>query len=271
MTATTAKPAPAKRAKRPRHPMKTIFATVTANIRLNPGMVRLRFQSDEMAQFVTPYPDQFLTVLLPVNGVKRPPVDASFNWDIFHQIPLEEQPHSRNYTIRRFLPETNEVEVDFVLHQPAGFGAKWAESAEPGMELALWGPRVAYNPAEDVDFQLLIGDETGLPAIGAIFDTLPAGARAHAVILVPDQEHELPLESAADVSVTWLHRSAVDPEDKNPLLTAVSALDLPEGRIYAWGGGEHEPLDELRRFLRRERGLKTSQICFIGYWSASRH
>jgi NADPH-dependent ferric siderophore reductase len=251
--------------------MRTIFASVTANTRLNPGMTRLRFHSDEMAEFVTPYPDQFLTVLLPVNGMKRPPVSASFTWEEYAAMPPEVQPHARNYTIRRFFPETNEIEVDFVLHQPAGFGARWAETAEPGMELALWGPRVAYNPAEDVDFQLLIGDETGLPAIGAIFDTLRPGDRAHAVILVPDSAHELPLESAGDVEVTWLHRATLDPNDKNPFLTAVSQLELPEGRIYAWGGGEHEPFDEVRRFLRRERGLKTSQICFIGYWSPNRH
>jgi NADPH-dependent ferric siderophore reductase len=268
---TSSNPAPAKRPKRPRHPMKTIFATVTANTRLTPRMTRIRFQSEQMAEFVTPYPDQFLTVLIPVGGLKRPPVTSAFTWDEYREMPAETQPHARNYTIRRFLPETNEVEVDFVLHQPAGFGAQWAERATPGMEVALWGPRVAYNPAEDIDWQLLIGDETGLPAIGAILDALPAGSRAHAVILVEDESEHLPLASAADVEVTWLHRSEFDPAAGNPFLNAVKALPFPEGRVYAWGGGEHEPLEEVSKFLRKERDLKTSQICFIGYWSPNRH
>ncbi|NWM24830.1 siderophore-interacting protein, partial [Escherichia coli] len=53
---------------------------------------------------------------------------------------------------------------------------------------------------------LLAGDETALPAICAILETLPAGFTGHAFIEVPDARDEQRVLSRSDVELTWLAR-----------------------------------------------------------------
>ena len=49
------------------------------------------------------------------------------------------------------------------------------QRARPGDPVALWGPRTAYAPPAGTDWYLLVADETGLPAVAAILESLPEG------------------------------------------------------------------------------------------------
>jgi NADPH-dependent ferric siderophore reductase len=246
--------------------MRTIYAEVSAVERVTRNVARITFHSAELDGFVTDFADQFATLLFPVNGQERPRIVPGFTWEGWQAMPDEIRPEARNYTIRRYHPERSEVEIDFILHGDVGFGTRWATNAKPGDQVAMWGPRVGYNPPPDADWQLLIGDDTGLPAIGAILESLPAGSRARVLVEVTGPEDEQHLESAAEFDITWLHRGETEIGRSLALIDAVKALPPFEGRVYAWGGGEMDLMTAYGKHLRRERGLKTASISAIGYW-----
>ena len=45
----------------------------------------------------------------------------------------------------------------------------------PGDPVALWGPRTAFDPPAGTDWYLLVADDTGLPAVAAIIESLSPG------------------------------------------------------------------------------------------------
>ena len=61
------------------------------------------------------------------------------------------------------------------------------------------------------DWHLLIGDDTGLPAIARRLEELPAGARAVVLAEVDNAADEVTFKSAADVSVTGCIATAPRP------------------------------------------------------------
>ncbi len=257
---------PPKRPRRPRHRMQTIFAQVARTARITPHMARITFRSPEFAGFITPFPDQFVTALFPLPGQTRPVIVPGFTWTEYFAMPEDVRPVARNYTVRRYRSERAEIDIDFVLHGDIGFGTRWAARAQPGDQVGFWGPRVAYNPAPSVEWQLLIGDETGLPAIGAILEALPPGARATVIVEVASAAGEQFLPSAGDVAITWLHRDDTPAGASRQLLGAVERVTFPDGPVYAWGGGEMELMTAFGKHLRRDRGLKTAAISAVGYW-----
>ena len=257
---------PARRPKRPKPETSIIFATVARVERFRPRVQRITLHSEEFAGFITDVPDQFITFIFPDGDRMKPAIDRGFDWDDYFRMDEATRPHARNYTVRSYRPELNEVDVDVILHGDEGKGSVWAMLAEPGDALAIWGPRVAYNPPPDVEWQLLVGDDVGIPAIAAILEALPAAARVRVVIEVDGPEDEQPLETAAQAEITWLYRSGQPLGESQALIDAVRGVDLPDGVRYAWGGGEFRTMNAIGRYLRRERGFRPSDVTTIGYW-----
>ena len=133
----------------------------------------------------------------------------------------------RTYTVRqeRLDAVYPELDVDFVLHfDGAGHGgpaANWALNAKPGDTLTLIGPNnraahcVTAETYSGIEWRpglaqrvLLAGDETAVPAISAILESLPSYVSGHAVLEVPEAGDFQSLTTAADVEITWLARGA---------------------------------------------------------------
>ncbi|MBG6237574.1 NADPH-dependent ferric siderophore reductase [Mycetocola sp. CAN_C7] len=119
----------------------------------------------------------------------------------------------RTYTVRNPRPAVGEVDIDFVLHGDGGPASAWASTASPGDEIVIVGPDgrseqrggIEWKPGE-ARVVLLAGDETALPAICAILESLPAGIRGQAFIEVPHSDDALPVQTASSVMLTWLPR-----------------------------------------------------------------
>jgi NADPH-dependent ferric siderophore reductase len=159
----------------------------------------------------------------------------------------------RTYTVRRHRP--GEIDVDFVLHADGGPASRWAASARIGDPVAIYGPVSAYAPPEGCSFQLLVGDETAVPAIGAIVEQLPAGVRAEVLVAGDEQDWS----TAGSVRVRWL-----PPE---LLCDAVSTVDVPASSTkYAWVAGEQSLVRAIRAILVDHRGFDRDQVYFSGYW-----
>ena len=91
----------------------------------------------------------------------------------------EDQPRPivRTYTPRAYDAETNTLEVQFLLHGE-GPASEWAQRATPGDRLAIGGPGGRFSLDPSVERWWIAGDESALPAIGTLLDSLPASAAA---------------------------------------------------------------------------------------------
>lgn len=133
----------------------------------------------------------------------------------------------RTYTVRhaRLDAVYPEIDVDFVMHFDAdghgGPAANWARNARPGDAMTIIGPnnRAAHCVTAEIysgiewrpglaQRVLLAGDETAVPAISAVLESLPKYMTGHAFLEVPEAGDFLDLQTDADVDITWLARGA---------------------------------------------------------------
>src|SRR5699024_9761683 len=150
--------------------------------------------------------------------------------------PNDARPTMRTYTARYVRREACEVDVDFVTHGTEGPASRFALEAEPGERLVIVG---AYADHPEADTQglawrhhgasavLLVGDETAQPAIANILRSLPAQVTGAAFVEIPSPGDAMEMDTAAEVAVTYLPRSAAD--ERGALLTS-SVLDWADAR-----------------------------------------
>jgi NADPH-dependent ferric siderophore reductase len=271
--------------------LRTHVTRVVRVERRTPHVRRITFGGGDLDTFVPlPNPDQFLYVLLPPPGRAGLTIDAGFTWEAYDAMAEDERPAGAYYTVRHHRPARAEIDIDVVLHddgRPERLGApmdghhgdhavtgaasRWAATAQPGDPVALWGPRTTFTPPEGTASYLLVADETGLPAAAAIIDWLPAAATAHVLLEVADIAEEQPLFAGPGVRVRWLHRDGVPAGRTTALADAVRDLDLPDGPVYAWGGGESRTMTAIRRHLRHERGWERARVSLTPYWRHAAH
>lgn len=294
---------------------RTFDVRVARLRRLSPSFLRVTFTGPELDVFTSNGLDQRIKVLLPLPG--RGLVDCPTGPDWYGEwrvLPVERQVPIRTYTVRAARSDPAEVDVDFVLHGATGPASAWAERAEVGDEIVLVGPNalfdgptggVEWHPPADASCLLVAGDETAVPAVCAIVESLPAGSRAIALMEVPTAEDVLDVAAPAGVRITWLPRvSAAGTSPRGLLLTRAvmaamteiaddlapaTAADLDDVDIdtgilwevppesppgasgtYAWLAGEAGVVTGLRRHLVQEVGLPRASVAFMGYWREGR-
>jgi NADPH-dependent ferric siderophore reductase len=231
--------------------------------RVTPGMIRVTLAGDELAGFNGDGPDRRIKMFFPVPGQERPAIPrASTGGPVW---PAgEARPAIRTYTVRRFDDAVGELDVDFVLHAGHGPAAAWARDARPGSWVGVSEPGGRYEPDPSVDFHVLIGDETALPAVATVLGALGADGAVPVMTLVEvadaDEEQQLP------GSITWVHRG--ERRAGEPLVDAVRATVFPTGRGQAWLSGESGCVRDLRRHLIEERGIDRRLVYATGYWRA---
>ncbi|MFI6427325.1 siderophore-interacting protein [Promicromonospora sp. NPDC050880] len=235
-------PAPAEK---PRRGVRTT-ATVTAVRHVTPHMIRVTIGGTALtAVDPTPFADRYVKLVM------AEPTEP------------EGRPVLRTYTVRG-VTEAG-WDIDVVTHGDVGYGGPWAQRVRPGDEVAFVGPGGDYAPSPDAPWHLLAGDESALPAIAAACEALPDGAVAHVFVEVSDATEEQELASAADLHVTWVHRSAGD-----ALADAVQAAELPDGVPHAFLHGEAGCVRDLRRWARATLGVPRDLLSASGYWRRGR-
>ena len=174
----------------------------------------------------------------------------------------------RDYTIRWFDRQAKRLAIDFVLHgtTPA---PSWAKAARPGDTLLAQGPRGRSVVAAGADWHLFCVDETGLPAMLHMLETVPAGAVVHALIETASAEDESAIETAAALDCRWLARDGMAPGPNTLVLDALRALALPNGRGQAYLMGETSNVRSWRHHLV-QAGLPKAGIASEGYWRPGR-
>ncbi|MEU4781087.1 siderophore-interacting protein [Micromonospora sp. NPDC023633] len=244
-------------------PIKVTTARVLRTERPTPHLVRLVLGGEELTGLpVGEFTDHYIKIVFPAPGTAYP-IPADLN-TIRRDLPREQWPRLRAYTVRAWDASTGELTVDIVHHGDVGLGGPWAAALRPGDPVHFVGPGGAYAPSPDADWHLLVGDESALPAIAAALERLPAGAPATVFVEVADPADEQPLASPGAVRLTWLHRG--DRPVGEALVAAVRALEFPPGDVQAFVHGEATFVKELRRLLRVERGVSRELLSISGYW-----
>ncbi|MGH3350009.1 MAG: siderophore-interacting protein [Nocardioides sp.] len=208
--------------------------------RLSPSFARIELVGDDLADFGTDGPtlDQRIKLMFPASPGVLPELSHDWYTD-WLALPEEERPRMRTYTIRSIeesAPSTSSghriekrLYVDFVLHPGAhGPGSDWAGVAKPGDEILVAGPKIGeeYGGTEwipgDASRLLLVGDETAVPAVVSILESLPADATGSAFLEVPVAGDVQEVSAPAGMDVTWLPREGAPVG--GPAVAAVGGL-----------------------------------------------
>lgn len=292
-------------------PYRLFNVHLKQRIAISPSLTRLVFTGADIEQMTTRAADQRIKLFFPAPDGSPSELPLHGNWQAARRaLPESKRPAMRTYTIRALHPQNGELEVDFVLHGVNGPASAWATHARTGDRLQILAPNLAFagdpggyewNPPAGVRNILLVGDETALPAIAGILETL-AGQddppQVEAYVEVPLQQDCLALRCNASTTLHWLPRDQHQPIQGQAMVHAVTQLaTLPARRppadtrleevdidqqilwerasashqsFYAWVAGESAAVMQIRRFLINEQGLDRNALTLMGYWRAGR-
>lgn len=244
-------------------------ARVVRTERVTKHFINVTLGGEDLAGFEFLGRDQFVRLFLtrPGQEALTLPTATDRRWvSQLYDMPKERQPYVRNYSVRRFDPDALEMDIEFVDHGEGGPASAWARDARPGDEIGLLTDGVYYLPSPGSEVQLLVGDESALPAIVSILEQAPETLRALVYLEVPSADDVRPLRPLPGVEVHWLARTDPHGVPGRLALEAVRAADLPREHLYCFVAGENALPTGLRRHLVRERGVAKDDITFIGYW-----
>ncbi|ASO23100.1 NADPH-dependent ferric siderophore reductase [Actinoalloteichus hoggarensis] len=256
---------------------------VVGRRRPTPMTCRITFGGPDLADFAF-IPDQQVKLCFPPTGAAVPRLPAPtpdgdpLPWyREYLAMPEHERPRMRGYTVRAHRADEGVIDVDFALRSDAGPATRWARDARVGDVVGMVGPSPIFARSRPLSASiaaggllLLAGDESALPGIGTLIETLPARTRALALIEVADRAEEQRFETHGEVTVRWLHRGETPPGTGGSLLDALRAAEFPPERTVAWLAAEAAVARGMRGHLVAERGMAGSAVEFAGYWRAGR-
>ncbi|TLP78982.1 siderophore-interacting protein [Nesterenkonia sphaerica] len=265
-------------------PTRAFLATVSRVTKLSPHYLRVTFAAPDLRNFgpagapeSPPAWDQRIKLFLPradggvpdIGLFDDPPVPVTQWYNAWRQLDGNLRNPIRTYTARQIRTSAQELDVDFVIHADktgaSGPAATWALNAQPDDELVIIGPdRRAQHVDGGIDFTpgtardlLLAGDETAVPAICSILETLPEEFHGEAFLEVPSHADILPLTTRSGVRIHWLPRegapvgallnSAVQAwgERRKSLLAARAAASAPGASPETAPPGAPQELPEV--------------------------
>ena len=242
---------------------------VTHRVLLTPAMVRLTFRGEALADFQsTGVGDEYLRLFFPDEAsgeVVLPVIDDEGRWTY-----RDDKPPVRcaTYTVRRFDRADRVVDIDFVLHE-GGVAATWARLAEPGSRMTINRPRGLYTPPADMQWQVLMADATGLPALARIIEQTPPHVQTRVVIETAEAGHRQSLPSHPHLTVTWIEGG--NGFGPSLLDKAFMALPLPATPGYIWLAGEQKPVRVVRKHIRQVLKLPAERCKLVAYWIEEQH
>ncbi|EOC7931793.1 siderophore-interacting protein [Vibrio cholerae] len=183
----------------------------------------------------------------------------------------EHKPVPRAYTVRQYRAQSNELDIDFVVHGEGTPGGGWALKAQTGSQLGLIGPGGPDPLIEPADWHIMAGDLSAVPAICAILEKMPSQAKGYVFLEVDDIEDKHDISHPEQMVIKWLVR---DPNQAQPALAmAIKQLPVPQGAesLSAFVAGENESVIACRKILRNEYRITRDKIYAIPYWKRGKN
>lgn len=228
---------------------------------LTPHMARVTFAGPELQGFAVDQPAASVRLLLPSPGT----TDLVIPTWTGNEFLFEDgsRPIIRTFTPRRADGGAGELDLDIVIHK-GGAASGWAEAASPGDPAAVSGPARGYSVPVDASGFLLAGDETAIPAISQLLETLPQDKPVAVIVEIRAPDAQLALPHRRDVTERWCLLNAGDPPGR-ALVDAVRNTHKEPGTVV-WAAGEAAAMHRIRRHLFDDLGLARSQATVRGYW-----
>jgi len=255
---------------------RVLELTVQAREQLSPHFVCITLAGDDVQHLEQSGYDQWGRFFIAGPGQDSIVLPQGDRWMLQNgRTPAALRPRVRSYTIRRFHADARSFDVEVATHEPGpghkpAPGSAWALNAPLGQTVGFLDEGRQYTAPGDASWQLLVGDESALPAILAILersDTLPA----EVFLEVPTDEDTRPaFPTPPGTTLRWLPRNDPDIRPGTLALQAVKDATLPDGVFYTWTAGESGIPTGIRRHLVNDRGVPRSRIDFIGYWRQGR-
>lgn len=264
----------ASRYRRPGH-RRMLNLTVRGRERISPHFVSVTLGGDDFQHLDRSGYDQAGRLFFPRPGQDGFVIPSSDKWmRQYALLSAAKRPRVRMYSIRRFRPEMSEIDIEVVIHEespgtPAAAGSAWALAAEPGDQVGFLDEGYCYVPTPDATWQLLVGDESALPAVLAILERSADALPAEVFLEVPADE-DVRHEVTANARIHWLPRNDPATKPGTLALQAVKDAHLRPGPFYTWTAGESALPTGLRRHLVNDRDIPRSDIAFLGYWKHGR-
>ena len=234
--------------------------TVKRTERITPNMQRITFSGDGLQGFPLDTASAYLKIAFPIPEGRSTSLKG-----IAKKILGRKSTAVRSYTVRKFEPQTNELEVDFVAHEHSGIASTWALNASVGDKVEAGGPGPKKLLKQTGDWYLIVGDMSALPAIGANLAALPADAEGYALIEILDDADRQELDSPPGVEIRWL----VNPDTEKSaeiILQEIRAIGSQAGECEAWVAGELGTVRAVRSYLKSELGMQRNQFYASSYW-----
>lgn len=227
-------------------------------------MLRIVLGGDELDGFAIESPASSVRLLLPPAGadVLEMPTWTGNQFEL----ATGERAPIRTFTPRAFDRDRLELTLDVVLHEH-GAATDWARAAEVGDEVAISGPGRSETLDPSARSFLLAGDESALPAIGQLLESIgpDQSIEVHVEITSPEARFELPAHPHA--TITW-HDADAAGAPGDALVAVVEGLDhLPDA---VWVAGEAAAVQRLRTHLFDDRGRSRATVTARGYWKLGR-
>jgi len=209
-----------------------------------PGFRRVRFSSTDLFDDFRPGATDYLRLWFP------DPVDPG----------LEVQ---RGYTVVEPDIEAGTFVLDFVIHEPAGPAATWAQRCQPGDEIAatVYGSQAFAIGDPEPAGVLLVGDASSIPAINSILGVVPHHLPVE-VVLEWGHEHELAIPLAEHPKAVVQRVRRVPGATRVP--EALSGRDWSDWK--AWVGAERSTTKAVKAALSDQLGFPKSEVKATAYW-----
>ncbi|MGV6872015.1 siderophore-interacting protein [Pseudochelatococcus sp. B33] len=237
------------------------FMTVVATHGIAPRMQRLRLAGDDLARFDT-FANLHVRLYVtddPDRPLQRPVFDDEGR-------PRIEGYAIRYYTIRAIDAQAGWLDMDFVLHDDAGPACDFARRARPGDVCGISGPcGLSVKPARRY---VLAGDETALPAIARIAETVLRNTEGTILIDAGMPDDRLDLVVPPSMSVDWLFRSVSPPGAfATRVSEAIAETSAETDDYFIWIAGEYANYLSIRPALE---GISKKRHINVPYWRAPR-
>ncbi|MEM7252284.1 MAG: siderophore-interacting protein [Pseudomonadota bacterium] len=219
--------------------------SVVSNELTTPNMRRVVLGGASLSGFPAGQESGYVKVVFPQSGADKPLM--------------------RSYTIRHFDADSEQLTLDFAVHDAGGPAITWATSARVGDEIEIRGPGATKLVDPEANWYLLAGDMSALPALSANLERMPANAKGYAVIEVLTEADKQPLRYPPGIDLIWV----INPNNSQPnrlLFDQIVALPWLDGTPYPWFAGEFDAMREVRRFFRDEKAIDRRAMYISCYW-----
>nr|WP_246461836.1 siderophore-interacting protein [Nocardia transvalensis] len=203
---------------------------------LTPGFTRVVLSGSALADYTDPRPADAFKLILPGDAP---------------------EPVLRAFTVRRFDSAAQRLTMDVARHEQGSID--WLLALRPGDTVSLSGMRPEWAVGEGVRDHVLIGDDTAVPAIAAIIESLDASDTVSVYLALSDPADIALVPSHPNLTVRRLGAVTEAAEHTPPPVAAAR-------RAQAWIAAEAGQVRRVRAHVTDRWGIARADLLARAYW-----